>query len=59
MAAPYRWQDYFDVVDDVGDGSDPGDECGRWVDGQHTRSCRKAGSEDCDFECPYRDSLYR
>lgn len=21
--------------------------------------CTKAGSEECDFECPFRDELYR
>lgn len=34
-----------------------GEECGRWVNGRLTQHCTKAGSEDCDFECPYRNSL--
>lgn len=34
-----------------------GDECGRWRNGRLSSSCSKAGSEECDFECPYRDSL--
>lgn len=33
------------------------DDCGRWDNGRLTRSCRLAGTEDCDFECPLRDSL--
>lgn len=36
-----------------------GADCGRWRNGQLSRSCSKAGSEECDFECPHRDSLYR
>ena len=34
-----------------------GDECGRWDNGRLTSRCAKAGSEECDFECPYRDTL--
>lgn len=34
-----------------------GAECGRWNNGRLTSSCRKAGSEECDFECPYRGTL--
>lgn len=30
-----------------------GDECGRWRNGRLSDSCSKAGSEECDFECPY------
>ncbi len=32
---------------------DPGEECGRWDNGRLTPQCRKAGSEECDWECPY------
>lgn len=39
------------------DGPNPGDECGRWLDGKLTHSCGRAGSEECDFECPYRATL--
>lgn len=42
----------------VEDGPEPGEECGRWINGRLTKSCSKAGSEECDFECPYRNSLY-
>ena len=34
----------------------PGDECGRWRNGSLGQYCAKAGTEECDFECPYRDS---
>lgn len=34
-----------------------GEECGRWINGRLSSSCSKAGSEECDFECPYRNSL--
>lgn len=39
------------------DGPEPGEECGRWINGRLGRHCSKAGSEECDFECPYRGSL--
>lgn len=35
-----------------------GADCGRWRNGHLSSSCSKAGSEECDFECPHRDSLY-
>ncbi len=48
--------EYYD--EDVEDRDpNPGDECGRWANGVLTRSCSKAGSEECDFECPYRGTL--
>lgn len=34
-----------------------GDDCGRWRNGRLSASCSKAGSEECDFECPYRATL--
>lgn len=34
-----------------------GEECGRWRNGTLSASCSKAGSEECDFECPYRKTL--
>jgi hypothetical protein len=37
------------------DGPMPGEECGRWSNGRLGQYCAKAGSEECDFECPYRD----
>ena len=29
-----------------------GEECGRWRNGQLVDQCLKAGSEECDWECP-------
>jgi hypothetical protein len=43
--------------DDQEDDPEPGEDCGRWSNGRLTESCSKAGSEECDFECPYRNSL--
>lgn len=45
---------YYDDedFDDAPDEFDPADECGLMSDGQ----CLLAGTEWCDFECPYRDS---
>ena len=48
----------YDVYDED-DGPEPGEECGRWMNVRLTKSCMKAGSEECDFECPYRATLYR
>jgi len=50
-------QDEIDdaCLDDEDDLYDPGEECGRWNNGRLGRLCTKAGSEECDFECPYRD----
>lgn len=49
----------FDDDDDHHDDDDYdiGEECGRWLDGHLSHSCTKAGSEECDWECPYRNSL--
>ncbi len=47
----------FDEHWDDPDDYDDGDACGRWDNGRLTRSCSMAGTEFCDFECPYRDTL--
>jgi hypothetical protein len=31
------------------------ENCGRWSNGKLMKSCTKAGSEECDFECPLRN----
>ena len=31
----------------------PDDECGRWWGGRLGKHCTKAGSEECDWECPF------
>ncbi len=41
------WEDDGSYEED-----DPTDECGLMDDGQ----CMLAGTEWCDFECPFRDS---
>ena len=41
---PFEWQDDEDV----------GDECGRWDNGKLGLPCSLAGTEFCNFECPYR-----
>ena len=48
----------FDYPDETGDGFEedgpyPGEECGRWNNGKFMQYCPKAGSEECDWECPY------
>ena len=32
---------------------DPGEECGRWENGWLSRYCSRAGTEFCDWDCPY------
>lgn len=51
----------LDIGDDFGDRDDEDDEyeeavanCGQ-VRGM---GCMKAGSEECDFDCPFRDAMY-
>lgn len=44
--------DYLDD-DDLDDDYDPGEDCGRWRNGRLGQQCTKAGSEECDWECPY------
>lgn len=39
-----------DWVDD--DENDDGQDCGRWYDGKLNYQCMKAGSEECDWDCP-------
>lgn len=56
---PRQWtQDQIDseMLAEDEDGPDPGEECGRWRNGRLGQYCAKAGTEECDFECPYRDS---
>ena len=56
-------QDYPDEFDDFDTGDDDDEEyfdCGMMRDGKTHRlvGCGKAGSEECDFECPYRNEAY-
>lgn len=52
--ADQDWDEY-----EPEDEYDPGEECGRWENGRLTKSCTKAGSEECDWECPHRATLYK
>lgn len=49
--------DYFrdddDYEDDLTDEDIAGEECGRWRNGRKDHYCTKAGSEECDWVCPY------
>jgi hypothetical protein len=65
MSGPRVWtQEEIDAeVETCGDDDDydgelsyPGEECRRWSNGRLGPYCSKAGSEECDWECPYRDS---
>lgn len=45
--------DYDDFDDyDFDDEDDGSEECGRWCNGRLIDQCSKAGSEECDWECP-------
>lgn len=35
------------------DEEDDGAECGRWDNGRLRRECAMAGTEFCDWDCPY------
>lgn len=42
----------FDNEYDDEEESDGSEDCGRWRDGELSYQCSKAGSEECDWECP-------
>ncbi len=49
--------DHYDEGDDPfefddAEEDDGADECGRWLNGRLSDQCLKAGSEECDWECP-------
>jgi len=56
MAEPMP-EEYFDDDEyDEGDWEEEWDfDCGA----DQTGACSMAGSEDCDFECPYREEMNR
>lgn len=35
------------------------DMCGRWMNGRLSRSCRLAGTEQCDWDCPHNRPVER
>lgn len=43
----------FDDDDQPEEEWDAGEECGRWLNGSLGRSCRLAGTEFCDWDCPH------
>jgi hypothetical protein len=43
----------FDDEDQPEDEYDPSEECGRWINGRLDGSCTLAGTEFCDWDCPY------
>ena len=48
--------DDFDEIDEPEEEYDPGEDCGRWdqnAKGGMSPYCRLAGTEFCDWECPY------
>lgn len=47
-----QYDDDFDQDEPIED-EDPGDECGRWINGQLGGLCTLAGTEFCDWDCPY------
>jgi hypothetical protein len=53
----YHWQDEPEPEWDEEDEYDPGEECGRWDNGRLDKLCQSAGTEFCDWICPYRGSL--
>lgn len=40
-------------IDERDDDEYPGSECGRWRNGRLVHDCLKAGTEECQFDCPY------
>lgn len=48
-------EDYDPMEDalDEEDEYDPGADCGRWDNARLGKYCVLAGTEFCDFECPY------
>jgi hypothetical protein len=61
ISKAYDFRSGFDIcraceeADDLDDGPEEDEwefDCGMGRDGL----CGKAGSEECDFECPYRDA---
>lgn len=42
-----------DDLNGADDDYDPAEECGRWQNGRLARGCSLAGTEFCDWDCPY------
>lgn len=50
MSDPYDGDDMADFHDPELEEDEF--ECGRWMDGRLMAQCLKAGSEECDWDCP-------
>lgn len=42
-----------DHEEEISDEEAAAENCGRWINGRLSRHCTKAGSEECDWDCPY------
>jgi len=56
-----KTMDELDEIDEAAfdDEDDPGQDCGRWdqnAKGGMSHQCRLAGTEFCDWDCPYSRS---
>lgn len=49
---PVWWEGLDDGEEDHEEEYDASEDCGRWDNGRLMKQCRKAGSEECDWECP-------
>lgn len=45
---------YDEYFGEAGENDNPGEKCGRWRNGTLVSHCLLAGTEFCDFDCPYR-----
>ena len=53
-------ENYYDEDDYPDDDDEDQFDCGAMRDMNNRMvGCQKAGSEECDFECPYRESVER
>lgn len=51
--APEYDNDYDDYEEELSEEDAAAQECGRWRNGNLVKQCLKAGSEECDWICPY------
>ena len=53
MNCPYSDYAPDDEDGDSSEDEDPYPDCGRWFDPVLGEQCTKAGSEECDWDCPH------
>ena len=53
-AAEADLDEHYDKYGDPEDDYDLSEDCGRWLNGRLDQSCRLAGTEFCDWDCPLR-----